>query len=119
HILHRRPHHPQAVVELNHDLLLYTHSWSFYLIAVVAALLVWQAWRGSDADRRHADRAGLVALVAGAITFLPWIPTFLYQSQHTGTPWGDPIFMTASFAFALRDFAGGEHSEAYALLVVL
>ena len=27
--------------------------------------------------------------------------------------------MTASFAFALRDFAGGEHSEAYALLVVL
>src|SRR6266567_824254 len=88
-------------------------------IAVVAALLVRQAWRGSDADRRHAARAGLVALVAGAITFLPWIPTFLYQSQHTGTPWGDPIFMTASFAFALRDFAGGEHSEAYALLVVL
>src|SRR5256886_17185717 len=30
-----------------------------------------------------------------------------------------PVFMTASFAFALRDFAGGEHSEAYALLVVL
>ena len=51
--------------------------------------------------------------------FRSWIPTFLYQSQHTGTPWGDPIFLTASFAFALRDFAGGEHSEAYALLVVL
>ncbi len=109
----------QAVVALITGLLLYTHYWSFYLIAVVAALLIWQAWRGSDADRRHAARAALVALVAGAITFLPWIPTFLYQSQHTGTPWGDPIFMTASFAFALRDFAGGEHSEAYALLVVL
>jgi mannosyltransferase len=109
----------QAVVALITGLLLYTHYWSFYLIAVVAALLVRQAWRGSDADRRHAARAALVALVAGAITFLPWIPTFLYQSQHTGTPWGDPIFMTASFAFALRDFAGGEHSEAYALLVVL
>jgi mannosyltransferase len=109
----------QAVVALITGLLLYTHYWSFYLIAVVAALLVRQAWRGSDADRRHAARAALVALVAGAITFLPWIPTFLYQSQHTGTPWGDPIFMTASFAFALRDFAGGEHSETYALLVVL
>ncbi|HEV3135489.1 MAG TPA: glycosyltransferase family 39 protein [Acidimicrobiia bacterium] len=109
----------QAVVALITGLLLYTHYWSFYLIAVVAALLIWQAWRGSDPDRRHAARAGLVALVAGAITFLPWVPTFLYQSQHTGTPWGDPIFMTASFAFALRDFAGGEHSEAYALLVVL
>ena len=109
----------QAVVALITGLLLYTHYWSFYLIAVVAALLIWQAWRGSDADRRHAARSVLVALVAGAITFLPWIPTFLYQSQHTGTPWGDPIFLTASFAFALRDFAGGEHSEAYALLVVL
>jgi hypothetical protein len=58
-------------------------------------------------------------MVAGGITFLPWVPTFLYQSEHTGTPWGDPIFMTASFAFALRDFAGGEHSEAYPFLVVL
>jgi hypothetical protein len=47
------------------------------------------------------------------------VPTFLYQSKHTGTPWGDPIFMTASFAFALRDFSGGNHSEAYAFLVVL
>jgi mannosyltransferase len=109
----------QAVVALITALLLYTHYWSFYLIAVVAALLVWQAWRGSDPEQRHAARAGLVALVAGAITFLPWIPTFLYQSEHTGTPWGDAIFITASFAFALRDFAGGERSEAYALLVVL
>src|SRR5207245_7009678 len=73
----------QAVVALITGLLLYTHYWSFYLIAVVAALLVWQAWRGSDADRRHAARAGIVALVAGAITFLPWIPTFPCQSQHT------------------------------------
>jgi mannosyltransferase len=109
----------QAVVALITGLLLYTHYWSFYLIAVVAALLIWQAWRGSDADQRHAARAGLVALVAGAITFLPWIPTFVYQSQHTGTPWADPVFITASFAFALRDFAGGGHSEGYALLVVL
>src|SRR5262245_39040427 len=109
----------QAVLALITALLLYTQYWAFYLIAVVGAALVWQAWRGADADRRHAARSALVAIVAGAITFLPWIPTFLYQSEHTGTPWGDPIFMTASFAFALRDFAGGEHSEAYAFLVVL
>jgi mannosyltransferase len=109
----------QAVVALITGLLLYTHYWSFYLIAVVGALLIWQAWRNADAAQRHAARSALVALVAGAITFLPWIPTFLYQSEHTGTPWGDAIFVTASFAFGLRDFAGGEHSEAYALLVVL
>jgi mannosyltransferase len=108
----------QAVVALITGLLLYTHYWSFYLIAVIGALFAWQAWRGAD-EQRHAARAGIVALVAGVITFLPWIPTFLYQSEHTGTPWGDPIFVTTSFAFGLRDFAGGEHSEAYALLVVL
>jgi mannosyltransferase len=109
----------QAVVALITGLLLYTQYWAFYLIAVVGALLAWQAWRGRDADQRHAARAGIVAMVAGAITFLPWIPTFLYQSAHTGTPWGEAVFLTASFAFALRDFAGGEHSEAYTLLVVL
>jgi mannosyltransferase len=109
----------QAVVALITGLLLYTQYWAFYLIAVVGALLVWQAWRGRDADQRHAARAGIVALVAGVITFLPWIPTFLYQSAHTGTPWGDAVFVTTSFAFALRDFAGGEHSEAYILLVLL
>jgi mannosyltransferase len=109
----------QAVVALVTALLLYTHYWSFYLIAAVGGLLVWQAWKGPDADRRHAARSALVAMIAGAITFVPWIPTFLYQSEHTGTPWGDPVFMTASFAFALRDFAGGDHSEAYVFLVVL
>jgi mannosyltransferase len=109
----------QAVVALITGLLLYTQYWAFYLIAVVGALLAWQAWRGRDADQRHAARAGIVAVVAGVITFLPWVPTFLYQSAHTGTPWGDAIFVPASFAFALRDFAGGEHSEAYTLLVVL
>jgi 4-amino-4-deoxy-L-arabinose transferase-like glycosyltransferase len=109
----------QAVVALLTGLLLYTQYWALYLVAVVGALFVWQAWRGRDPDQRHAARAGVVALVAGVITFLPWIPTFLYQSEHTGTPWGDPVFVTASFAFALRDFAGGEHSEAYAFLVFL
>jgi mannosyltransferase len=109
----------QAVVALLTGLLLYTQYWALYLVAVVGALFVGLAWRGTDPDQRHAARAAIVALVAGVITFLPWVPTFLYQSEHTGTPWGDPIFVTASFAFALRDFAGGEHSEAYALLVVL
>jgi len=109
----------QAVVALLTGLLLYTQYWALYLVAVVGALLVWQAWRGRDPSTRHAALAGVVALAAGVITFLPWVPTFLYQSQHTGTPWGDAIFITASFPFALRDFAGGEHSEAYAVLVIL
>ncbi len=121
--LHRLLERPslgrQAVVAVIAGLLLYTQYWSLYLLAVVGALLVWRAWRVHDPQARRAALAGIVALVAGGITFLPWIPTFVYQSAHTGTPWGDPIAPTASFVFSIRDFAGGEHSEAYVLLVVL
>jgi hypothetical protein len=109
----------QAVVALLAGLLLYSQYWSLYLLAVVGVVLVVQAWRGRSPDARHAARAGVVALIAGGITFLPWIPTFLYQSAHTGTPWGDPVLPTAAFAFTVRDFSGGEHSEAYVLLFLL
>jgi hypothetical protein len=109
----------QAVVALIAGLLLYDQYWSLYLLAVVGVVLIAQAWRGRSPDARHAARAGVVALIAGGITFLPWIPTFLYQSAHTGTPWGDPVLPTASFAFAVRDFSGGAHSEAYVLLFLL
>jgi hypothetical protein len=26
----------------------------------------------------------------GAVTFLPWLPVFLYQTRHTGAPWASP-----------------------------
>ena len=46
-------------------------------------------WRGAhrDAARRAARRDRRSA----ASTFLPWVPTFLYQRAHTGTPWGTPV----------------------------
>jgi hypothetical protein len=48
------------------------------------------------------------------------VPTFLYQAEHTGTPWGEKILPPAGFSYAAIDFAGGqEHSEAYVLLVPL
>jgi len=31
-------------------------------------------------------RFTLGAVVVGCIAFLPWVPTFLYQSKHTGRP---------------------------------
>ena len=51
------------------------------------ALLVVLAWRGAHTARRAPD-AGRDARSAGC-AFLPWLPTFLYQRAHTGTPWGD------------------------------
>lgn len=69
--------------------LLYTQYWAIYLTAVVGAWLVWQSVRGRDRERSNA-RWALLATAVGALLFVPWVPTFLYQSAHTGTPWAKP-----------------------------
>jgi mannosyltransferase len=45
--------------------------------------------------RRHghpeaAPWAALIAVAVGCVFFVPWLPTFIYQSKHTGTPWAAP-----------------------------
>jgi mannosyltransferase len=109
-----------AAVAAVTGLLLYTQYWSMYLFAIVGVCLVWRALRGETLADRQAARSAIVAIVAGGLTFLPWLPTFLYQAANTGTPWGERVLPTAGFAYAAIDFAGGQtHSEAYALLAPL
>jgi hypothetical protein len=93
--------------------LLYTHYWSVYLLAMVTAWLLFQAWRGRRAWRSGAIRS-LGAMVVGGITFLPWVPTFLFQSSHTGTPWATPASF-AAMVNAVGSFAGGSTSQGRAL----
>jgi uncharacterized membrane protein len=71
--------------------LLYSQYWSLYLVGVVALWLIVSIVR----DRRRglpedAPWPALIAVAAGFVLFLPWAPTFLYQSEHTGTPWAAP-----------------------------
>jgi mannosyltransferase len=71
--------------------LLYTQYWSIYLVAMVG---IWMVASVVRARRRghpeQAPWAALLAVAAGCVLFLPWVPTFLYQSKHTGTPWAAP-----------------------------
>lgn len=80
----RRPGPLRAgVLALITGLLLLTHYWSLFLYAVVGAgVLGWLL-------RTRSRRAGwsLAGLAAGALPFLPWLPSFWYQVRHTGTPW--------------------------------
>jgi len=111
---------PLAAVAAVTGLLLYTQYWSMWLLAIVGVCLVWRAVRGEALAGRQAARSAIVAIVAGGLTFLPWVPTFLYQAANTGTPWGERILPTAGFSIAAYEFAGGQrHSEATALLVPL
>jgi hypothetical protein len=94
-------------------LLALTHYWALYLLALVAVVLAWEAWRG-EPDRRQRYRVALVALVVGMVLFVPWLPTFWFQLRHTGTPWsGRSTF--ADMVNAVSEFAGGTSSTGRAL----
>ena len=98
-------------------LLLYTHYWALYLVGTVLLWLLWEARRGR-AEWRAGARASLVATFVGCLTFLPWLPTFFFQSRHTGTPWAT----TASFASmvsAVSSFAGGGSNSGRALALMI
>jgi mannosyltransferase len=98
------------------SLLLYSHYWSTYLIGTVVLWLAFQAWRGRPRLRPGA-RASLVATLIGCLTFLPWLPTFLYQSHHTGTPWATPANF-AAMVNAVASFAGGGTNGGRALALI-
>jgi len=77
--------------------LLYTQYWAVYLLATVAVWLLWQARRTQpDPARRRNARFSLAAVAVGALTFVPWVPTFFFQSRHTGTPWAAPANFSAT-----------------------
>lgn len=100
------------------SLLLYTHYWSFALLAVVGAWLVWLALRGAP-DQRRPARFAIGAMGVGALTFLPWVPTFLDQAAHTGTPWGSVVSPLSSPAEAIKSFGGNTHAVGWALLLMV
>ena len=85
-------------------LAVYTQYWTFYLLPVCIAVFLWM----TRTERlRVAGRRLLVATGVGLLAFVPWVPTFLYQNAHTGTPWGHAMFPTLPIAYTVRDFAGG------------
>ena len=96
--------------------LLYSHYWAMYLVGVTALWLAWVGWRGPDRRRRGA-RAALAAVLGGSLTFLPWVPTFVYQSHHTGTPWAVPADF-AALVNAVTSFAGGATNQGRGLALL-
>ncbi len=88
-------------------LLLYTHYWAVYLIVAVGAYLVWEILRGSSNARW-----ALLGVAAGCLTFVPWLPIFVFQTRHTGTPWAVPASFSA-MVHAVSGFAGGDSTFPY------
>ena len=102
-LLERRSLRATAGLALVTGLLLYSHYWSIYLLATLGAMLAVRAVRGAA---QAGARRALTAMAAGGLLFVPWVPTFLYQLTHTGTPWGVPGNLR-SFFDTVTYFAGG------------
>lgn len=92
--------------------LLYSQYWALYLVGSLAVWLLWQTWRGRP-EWRISSRWALGALAVGCLAFVPWLPTFLYQSRYTGTPWaGTPTY--AAIINAITGFTDNQASLAAA-----
>jgi mannosyltransferase len=108
-----------AALALISGLLLLSHYWSFYLLAATGLVLA-ARWWWRPQQRARTGRV-ILAIAAGGLLFLPWLPGFLYQSANTGTPWGEPFRPTAILVTTLTDLSGGELTESVltAVLVVV
>lgn len=63
---------------------LYTHNWGIFLAAALVSAGVLMALKHRD---RTAWRRTLTFSLAVAAGYAPWMPSFLWQLQHTGAPW--------------------------------
>jgi mannosyltransferase len=109
-----------AALALTSGLLLLTHYWSIWLLGAVEIVLAVYWWRRRDERPRYA--APFLAIAAGGVLFLPWVPSFLYQAVHTGTPWAGRLRPTNLVGSTIQDFGGGAFKDAVmvgALMVAL
>jgi hypothetical protein len=105
-----------AIVAVITGLLLLTHYWAIYLLMATVILLLVNA--REVGARGAAARRVIVAMASGCLLFLPWVPTFLSQLRHTGTPWGEPPSLRA-LVNAVSEFAGGVTSAGRGLAIVI
>jgi mannosyltransferase len=94
-------------------LLLLTHYWALFLLAVVGL-----AHLPGAARRRPGAVRVVVALALGSLAFLPWLPTFLFQAAHTGAPWADPL-RAVELLRTPRYWGGGADTGRTGLAVLL
>jgi hypothetical protein len=58
-------------------------------------------------------------VVAGGLLLVPWVPSMLTQSAHTGTPWAATVRPTTMLATSIIDVGGGDYGEGVLLGVGL
>jgi len=99
--------------------LLWTHYWSLWLLGAVGFIALFQAWKAPSHEGKVGARLLVGALVVGGLSFAPWVPTLLYQSAHTGTPWGERFGPASVVVLSIVDFAGAKYGIAHLFTYLL
>ncbi len=68
---------------------IYTHNWALFFGLMTGLAFLW-CLHEYPAERRALIRDGLIGFGGVAILYAPWLPTLVYQAQHTGAPWDLP-----------------------------
>ncbi|MDP9398498.1 MAG: glycosyltransferase family 39 protein [Actinomycetota bacterium] len=95
--------------------LLLTHYWAIFLLTVIGGVLLVQLRRPR---RRAPALRALAGLALGAILFVPWLPSFLFQVRYTGAPWADVPGLARLAALPL-EWSGGDTPPARWLVLVM
>jgi mannosyltransferase len=66
-------------------LLAYTHNWGLFVLA--GAGIAFLVALARTHDRTQLLRDGALGFGGLAVLYAAWIPTLLFQSEHTGAPW--------------------------------
>jgi mannosyltransferase len=95
-----------------------THYWSLYLLLTIGLWMVLVMIRPRPGWGLRGPAAAFGGLCGGAVIFSLWLPEFVYQMHHTGTPWGDPASF-AAVAHAYGQWAGGPTTLGRLLLLLI
>lgn len=97
--------------------LVLTHYWGLYLVAALLIVLALRAERAGTKESgtvRFPSSWAMVGVGTGLLALVPWLPSFLFQLEHTGTPWAGRMGASTPVT-ALLSF-GGTGTDASSLL---
>ncbi|HEX5147359.1 MAG TPA: glycosyltransferase family 39 protein, partial [Conexibacter sp.] len=104
-VYRRRGYLPLFAVGL--ALMVYTHSWGIFYGVGAAVTLCWLLWVSEERGRLLKD--ALLAFGGAVVLYLPWVPTLLYQTAHTGAPWANKPRFGVPVQIS-RDVLGGDRA---------
>ena len=100
---------------ISQALMLYTHAWSLFFGASTAIAIGILYRIGDESSRKNLIKDAVLAYAGAGVLFLPWLPTFLFQTAHTAAPWDTAPQFGAPVQLS-RNIMGGDRVTAAVVL---